>query len=160
MLARGWSFPVAKMSSNAMANYECVFNSFWMLNTSYKVCVRSDVHSVMCLWISDWRVDLMILSHVRSKKLKVQTHTWGAPQIIKFFEKFKTVRTFVNNRSTHINNDVFCTSKDSFVPIQDILEFWSWVLELYLNVLEFCPDKNIRTLYNRLSSDHSHPTFS
>ena len=31
MLARGWSFPVAKMSSNATANYECVFNSLWML---------------------------------------------------------------------------------------------------------------------------------
>ena len=65
----------------------------------------------------------MILSHVRGKKLKVQTHTWGAPQIIKFLEKLETVRTFVNNRSTHINNDVFCTSTDSFVPIQDVLEF-------------------------------------
>ncbi len=57
------------MSSNATANYECVFNSLWMLNTSYKACLRSDVHSVMCLWISDWRVDLMILSHVRGKNL-------------------------------------------------------------------------------------------
>ena len=26
----------------------------------------------------------MILSHVHGKKLKVQTHTWGTPQIIKF----------------------------------------------------------------------------
>ena len=85
MLARGCSFPVAQMSSNATANYECVFNSLWMLNTSYKACLRSDVHSVMCLWISDWRVDLMILSHVRGKRLKVQTHTWGTPQIISNF---------------------------------------------------------------------------
>ena len=54
----------------------------------------------------------MILSHVRGKKLKVQTHTWGTPQIIKFLDKSETVRTFVNNRSKHINNDVFCTSKD------------------------------------------------
>ena len=58
----------------------------------------------------------MILSHVRGKKLKVQTHTWGTPQaqIIKFLDKSETVRTFVNNRSKHNinNNDVFCTSKD------------------------------------------------
>ena len=45
---------------------------------------RSGVR-MMCLWISDWLVDLMILSHVRGKKLKVQTHTWGTPQIINFF---------------------------------------------------------------------------
>ena len=63
------------MSSNATANYECVLNSLWMLNTSYKACLRSDVHSVMCLWISDWRVVLMILSHVRGKNLKFKrTH--------------------------------------------------------------------------------------
>ena len=65
----------------------------------------------------------MILSHVRSKKLKVQTHTWETPHIINFFDKSETVRTFVNNRSKHINNDVFCTSKDLFVPIQNVLEF-------------------------------------
>ena len=54
----------------------------------------------------------MILSHFRGKKLKVQTYTWGMPQIIIFLDKSEIVRTFVNNRSKHINNDVFCTSKD------------------------------------------------
>ena len=70
----------------------------------------------------------MILSHfvaVKSSKFK-RTHAWwGTPQsqIIKFLDKSETVRTFVNNRSKDIYNDVFCTSKDSIVPIQNVLEF-------------------------------------
>ena len=40
-----------------------------------------------------------------------------------------------------------CTSKDSFVPIQKVLEFWSSVLEMSLNPLEFCSDKPLRTLH-------------
>ena len=60
----------------------------------------------------------MILSHfvaVKSSKFK---RTWGTPQsqIIKFLDN-------VNNRSKDIYKDVFCTSKDSFVPIQNVLEF-------------------------------------
>ena len=106
------------MSSNATANYECVLNSFWLLNTSYKACLRSDVHSVMCLWISDWQVVLMILSHVRGKNLKVQTHTWGTPRIINFLDKSETVRTFANNRSKHINNDVFARQKIHLSPFK------------------------------------------
>ena len=73
------------MSSNATANYECVFNSLWMLNTSYKACLRSDVHSVMYLWISDWRVDHMILSHVRGKKLKSSNAHMGNATDYNFF---------------------------------------------------------------------------
>ena len=64
----------------------------------------------------------MILSQVRGKKLKVQTHTCHGERH-KILDKSETVRTFVNNRSKHNNNDVFCTSKDSFVPIQNVLEF-------------------------------------
>ena len=57
----------------------------------------------------------MILNHVRGKKLKLQTHTWETPQIITFLDKSETVCTFVNYRSKHINNDVFCMLKDSNV---------------------------------------------
>ena len=30
----------------------------------------------------------MILSHVRGENLKVQTHTWGTPQIINFWKQY------------------------------------------------------------------------
>ena len=38
--------------------------------------------------------------------------------------------------------------KRLFGPIKKVLEFSSLVLEMYLNVLECCPDKTLRTLYN------------
>ena len=51
----------------------------------------------------------MILSHVRSKKLKVQTHTcdMGNATDYHLFDKSETVPTVVNNGSKHINNNVF-----------------------------------------------------
>ena len=85
-----------------------------------------------------------VMFAVKSSKFK-RTHG-ERHRLYQILDKSETVRTFVNNRSKHINNEVFCTSKDSFVPIQNVLEFWSWVLEMYLNVLEFCPDKTLRTL--------------
>ena len=68
----------------------------------------------------------MILSHVRGKKLKVQTHTChghGERHRLSIFWINRKQYLHLSTTEANINNDVFCTSKDSFVSIQNVLEF-------------------------------------
>ena len=62
----------------------------------------------------------MILSHVRGKKLK-RTH--GERHRLSNFWINRKQYVHLSTTEANINNDVFCTSKDSIVPIQIDLEF-------------------------------------
>ena len=55
-----------------------------------------------------------------------------------------------------INKDILF-ARQELVPVQKVLEYWSLVLEMYLNVLEFCLDKTLLTL--SLASYHIHRSY-
>ena len=145
---------------------ECVFHSLWMLNINYKACLHSNVHNAICMAkifgsSVDGRVGLMILSHARSKKHKLQSFCqfWHActyrdyreldrkGQVTDLFYQSESVPGFYPHSSTaeanmlirtfnvHVKRFIYAHSKSPW-----ILKFSPW------NVLEFCSDKTLRTL--------------